>query len=114
MIQHVSEDDLTDEAFRYLRAQNVTIGNTPVLALRVTYVGELGWEIYAPMEYGLKLWDTLWEAGRPLGMLAAGYRAIEALRLEKGDRYWGADIHSEYKPYAAGLGSALKIHECDC
>src|SRR5437764_5588925 len=83
------------------------------MALRVSYVGELGWEIYAPMEYGLKLWDTLWEAGQPLGMLAAGYRAIDSLRLEKGYRYWSADIHSEYNPYEAGLGFAVKLQKGD-
>src|SRR6266480_4663585 len=113
LMQQVSEDDFSNEAFPYLRAQYVTIGNMPVLALRVTYVGELGWEIYAPMEYGLKLWDTLWEAGQPLGMLAAGYRAIESLRLEKGYRYWSADIHSEYNPYEAGLGFAVKLQKGD-
>jgi glycine cleavage system aminomethyltransferase T len=113
LMQQVSENNFSNEAFPYLTAQNVTIGNIPVLALRVTYVGELGWEIYAPMEYGLKLWDTLWEAGQPLGMLAAGYRAIESLRLEKGYRYWSADIHSEYNPYEAGLGFAVKLQKGD-
>ncbi len=109
VMQQVSENDFSNEAFPYLTAQSVTIGDIPALALRVTYVGELGWEIYAPMEYGLKLWDTLWEAGQPFGMLAAGYRAIESLRLEKGYRYWSADIHSEYNPYEAGLGFAVKL-----
>ena len=70
-------------------------------------------EIYAPMEYGLKLWDTLWEAGQELGIAAAGYRAIESLRLEKGYRYWSADIHSEYNPYEAGLGFAVKLKKGD-
>src|SRR5579883_2841669 len=108
LVQSVSENDFSNTAFPYLTAQEVTIGDIPALALRVTYVGELGWEIYAPMEYGQKLWDTLWEAGRPLGVVAAGYRAIESLRLEKGYRYWSADIHSEYNPYEAGLGFAVK------
>jgi 4-methylaminobutanoate oxidase (formaldehyde-forming) len=109
LMQQVSENDFSHEAFPYLTAQYVTIGDIPVLALRVTYVGELGWEIYAPMEYGLKLWDTLWAAGQSLGIVAAGYRAIESLRLEKGYRYWSADIHSEYNPYEAGLGFAVKL-----
>ena len=64
----------------------------PVLALRVTYVGELGWELYAPAEHGLCLWDTLWECGQAYGLVAGGYRAIDSLRLEKGYRYWSADI----------------------
>ncbi len=113
VMQQMSENDFSNAAFPYLTAQQVTIGDIPVLALRVTYVGELGWELYAPMEYGLKLWDTLWEAGRPLGMVAAGYRAIDSLRLEKGYRYWSADIHSEYNPYEAGLGFAVKLQKGD-
>ncbi len=111
LVQSVSEDDFSN--FPYLTAQYVTLGDVPALALRVTYVGELGWEIYAPMEYGLKLWDTLWEAGQQLGVVAAGYRAIESLRLEKGYRYWSADIHSEYNPYEAGLGFAVKLQKGD-
>ena len=113
VMQQASENDFSNEAFPYLTAQQVTLGDIPALALRVTYVGELGWEIYAPMEYGLKLWDTLWEAGQAFGMVAAGYRAIESLRLEKGYRYWSADIHSEYNPYEAGLGFVVKLKKGD-
>ncbi len=61
------------------------------------------------MEYGLKLWDTLWMAGQSLGVVAADYRAIESLRLQKGYRYWSTDTHSEYNPYEAGLGFAVKL-----
>jgi glycine cleavage system T protein len=113
LVQSVSDNDFSNAAFPYLTAQHVTIGDIPVLALRVTYVGELGWEIYAPMEYGLKLWDTLWEAGQAFGVVAAGYAAIESLRLEKGYRYWSSDIHSEYNPYEAGLGFAVKLKKGD-
>ena len=80
----------------------------PVLALRVTYVGELGWELYAPTEYGRRLWEAIWAAGAPKGMLAGGYRAIDALRLEKGYRAWAADITPEESPYEAGLGFAVR------
>ena len=80
----------------------------PVLALRVTYVGELGWELYAPTEYGRGLWQAIWAAGAPQGMLAGGYRAIDALRLEKGYRAWAADITPEESPYEAGLGFAVR------
>jgi len=82
-----------------------------VLALRVTYVGELGWEFYAPSEYGEQLWDTLWEAGRRYGMLAGGYKAIDSLRLEKGYRYWSADITPDYTPYEGGLGFAVALNK---
>lgn len=113
LLQAVSDNDLSNAAFPYLTAQQITLGDIPVLALRVTYVGELGWELYAPMEYGLKLWDTLWRAGQDLGVTAAGYAAIESLRLEKGYRYWSSDIHSEYNPYEAGLGFAVKLKKGD-
>jgi 4-methylaminobutanoate oxidase (formaldehyde-forming) len=79
-----------------------------VRALRVTYVGELGWELYCPMEYGATLWRTLWEAGRPFGLVAGGYRAIDSLRLEKGYRVWGADVTPDDSPYEAGLGFCVK------
>ncbi|MDQ3944231.1 MAG: aminomethyltransferase family protein, partial [Actinomycetota bacterium] len=85
------------------------VGDVPCTALRVTYVGELGWELYPPMEFGLRLWDTLMEAGAPHGLVPAGYRAIDSLRLEKGYRVWGADITPEDTPYEAGLGFAVKL-----
>jgi 4-methylaminobutanoate oxidase (formaldehyde-forming) len=75
----------------------------------VTYVGELGWELYAPTEFGVALWDTLVEAGRPHGLTPAGYRAIDALRLEKGYRVWSSDITPDETPYEAGLGFAVAL-----
>ena len=104
----LTKSDLSNEAFPYLTAREIHLGNAPVLALRVTYVGELGWELYTPAEYGRGLWATLWEAGAPRGMLAGGYRAIDALRLEKGYRAWAADITPEESPYEAGLGFAVR------
>jgi len=101
--------DLDNAAFPYLSAQAITVGAVPCVALRVTYVGELGWELYCPTEYGGALWDTLWEAGTPHGMLAGGYRAIDALRVEKGYRVWSSDITPEDNPYEAGLGFAVKL-----
>ena len=79
------------------------------MAFRISYVGELGWEIYAPVEQGRRLWDILWEAGQPLGVIAAGGGAFESLRLEKGYRLWGNDIHTEYDPYEAGIGFAVRL-----
>ena len=86
-----------------------TIGHVPVRALRVTYVGELGWEIYCPSEYGMALWRTLWEAGREHGLVAGGYRAIDSLRLEKGYRVWGADITPDETPYEGAVGFCVKL-----
>jgi 4-methylaminobutanoate oxidase (formaldehyde-forming) len=108
ILQPFTTTDLSSGAFPYMRARELSVGPVPCLALRVTYVGELGWELYAPMEFGLRLWDTLWEAGRPLGMVAGGYRAIDSLRLEKGYRVWGVDITPDVTPYQAGLSFAVK------
>jgi len=113
ILQRVTKSDVSNGAFPYMTAQNIAVGDVPVLAARVTYVGELGWEIYAPMEYGQKLWDTLWEAGQQEGLVAAGYRAIESLRLEKGYRYWSGEISPDYSPYEAGLGFAVKLNKGD-
>ena len=107
ILASVTRDDVTDAGFPYLTAREITVGAVPVLALRVTYVGELGWELYGPTEYGRTLWSTLWEAGRPHGLVAAGYRAIDALRLEKGYRVWSSDITPDETPYEAGLGFAV-------
>jgi glycine cleavage system aminomethyltransferase T/glycine/D-amino acid oxidase-like deaminating enzyme len=90
--------------FPYMSARELSVGFVPLLASRVTYVGELGWELYAPVEYGLQLWDAL----NVDGVTPAGYRAIDALRLEKGYRAWGSDLNSETTPYEAGLGFAVK------
>src|SRR5205814_1176487 len=83
------------------------------LAVRVTYVGELGWELYCPTEFGLRLWDVLWQAGRGHGLVAGGYRAIDSLRLEKGYRAWAADVTADDTPYEAGLGFAVRLDKGD-
>ena len=79
------------------------------MALRITYVGELGWELHLPVEYAQTVYDTLIEAGSPLGLRNAGYRAIETLRLEKGYRAWSSDIGPDHTPDEAGLGWAVKM-----
>jgi 4-methylaminobutanoate oxidase (formaldehyde-forming) len=89
--------------FPFMHWREVTVGSVGVLAARVTFVGEHGWELYCPMERGLELWEWLWEAGQPHGLVAGGYRAIDSLRLEKGYRVWGADITPDVTPAEAGL-----------
>jgi glycine cleavage system aminomethyltransferase T/glycine/D-amino acid oxidase-like deaminating enzyme len=106
ILQPLTTEDLT---FPYMRARELAVGSVPCLVLRVTYVGELGWELYCPMEFGLRLWDTIWEAGRGYGLVAGGYKAIDSLRLEKGYRVWGSDITPEDTPFEAGLGFAVKL-----
>jgi glycine cleavage system aminomethyltransferase T/glycine/D-amino acid oxidase-like deaminating enzyme len=113
ILQPLTTEDLGNEAFPYMRARDVAVGHVPCLALRVTYVGELGWELYCPMEFGLRLWDTIWEAGREHGLVAGGYKAIDSCRLEKGYRVWGADITPEDTPYEGGLGFAVKLDKGD-
>jgi glycine cleavage system aminomethyltransferase T/glycine/D-amino acid oxidase-like deaminating enzyme len=109
ILQPLTTTDLSNAAFPYMRAQELSIGAIPCLALRVTYVGELGWELYCPSEFGLALWDLVWESGQAHGLVAGGYKAIDSLRLEKGYRVWGADITPDENPYQAGLGFAVKL-----
>jgi len=110
ILQPLTTEDL---AFPYMRARELAVGSVPCLALRVTYVGELGWELYCPVEYGLRLWDTISEGGREHGLVAGGYKAIDSLRLEKGYRVWGSDISPEDTPFEAGLGFAVKLEKGD-
>ncbi len=113
VLQPLTKTALGNEAFPYMTAQDVSVGPVPCLAARVTYVGELGWELYCPSEFGARLWDTVWEAGVAHGMVAAGYKAIDSLRLEKGYRVWGADVTPEETPFDAGLGFAVKLDKGD-
>ncbi len=94
--------------FPYMSMRELAVGDVPVRALRVTFVGELGWELYCPTEYGAGLWRTLWQAGQEHGLVAGGYRAIDSLRLEKGYRVWAADITPDETPYEAGLGFCVR------
>jgi 4-methylaminobutanoate oxidase (formaldehyde-forming) len=101
---------LTDDPldFPYMSMRELAVGDVPVRALRVTFVGELGWELYCPTEYGAGLWRTLWDAGREHGLVAGGYRAIDSLRLEKGYRVWAADITPDETPFEGGLGFCVR------
>jgi glycine cleavage system aminomethyltransferase T len=93
----------------YFRAKRGFVGQVPVTALRLSYVGELGWELYTAADMGRKLWDTLWEAGQAHGVIAAGRDAFASMRLEKGYRSWGTDLTAEHDPYEAGLGFAVRM-----
>ncbi len=109
ILQPLTPHDLGNESFPYMNVREITVGNVPVRALRVTYVGELGWELYCPTEYGIGLWRALWQAGESHGMVAGGYRAIDSMRLEKGYRVWGADITPDETPYEGGVGFCVKL-----
>ncbi len=108
VLQAVCEEDVSNDAFPFATARDVTIGAAPVRAIRIGYVGELGWELHAPTEFGLHVYDTLWRAGLEYCVADVGYRAIESLRLEKGYLYWSADITPDYTPVEAGLG--FRVH----
>ncbi|MFI0446300.1 FAD-dependent oxidoreductase [Actinomadura sp. 6N118] len=108
LVQPLTEDDFSNKAFRYFRCRRTYVGMVPVVALRVSYVGELGWELSCSADMGLKLWDTLWAAGQEHGVIAAGRGAFNSLRLEKGYRSYGVDMTSEHDPYEAGLGFAVR------
>ncbi|HEY2652620.1 MAG TPA: FAD-dependent oxidoreductase [Solirubrobacteraceae bacterium] len=107
---HAILSQLTPDSldFRYMSMREIAVADVPVRALRVTFVGEAGWELYCPSEYGLGLWQALWDAGQPHGMLTGGYRAIDSLRLEKGYRVWAADITPEDTPHEAGLSFCVR------
>jgi 4-methylaminobutanoate oxidase (formaldehyde-forming) len=101
----LTPDGLGNADFPYLTSREITVGDVPVRALRVTFAGELGWELYCSSEYGAALWRTL--AGT--GAVPGGYRAIDALRLEKGYRVWGTDLSPDVTPYEAGLGFCVRL-----
>ena len=113
VLARVAEEDVSNAAFPYYTWKSLHIDAVPAVALRMSYAGELGWEIYAPTEYALRLWDALWEAGQPHGIILAGNGAFDSLRLEKGYRLWGSDIHTDYNPFEAGLGWAVKLDKPD-
>jgi glycine cleavage system aminomethyltransferase T/glycine/D-amino acid oxidase-like deaminating enzyme len=104
LLQSVTDDDVSNEGFPFGTARDIIVNGLPAWALRISYVGELGWEIYAPMEHGLKLWDTLWEAGQPYDVVPVGIGVYGTTgRLEKGYRLMGAELESEYNPVEADL-----------
>ncbi len=111
MVQPLCPDDLSHEGLKYFRAKQTYLDAIPVTMLRVSYVGELGWEIYTSAEYGAALWDLLADAGKRHGVIAAGRIAFNSLRIEKGYRLWGTDMTAEHQPAAAGLDFAVKMNK---
>ena len=109
ILSRLTDADLSNPAFPFASLREITVAGAPVLALRVTYVGELGWELHIPTEFAVTVFAALCDAGREWGLANAGYRAIESLRLEKGYRAWGADIGPDHTPLEAGLGWAVKL-----
>ncbi len=104
VLAQLTDAPLGNDAFPYMSARHLDLGFAPVLALRVTYLGEQGYELHVPVEYALHLYERLWAAGGRFGIANAGYRAVNSLRLEKHYLAWGSDITPDYNPYEAGLG----------
>ena len=110
VLQTVCTDDISSTAFPFATARELMVGPAPVRAIRIGYVGELGWELHIPTEYTLHVYDLLWQAGQKYKVVNAGYRAIDSLRMEKGYLYWSADITPDYSPIEAGLGSRIHFN----
>ncbi|MFM1825511.1 MAG: hypothetical protein RLZZ37_146, partial [Actinomycetota bacterium] len=108
LAQSICDDDLSNESLGYFKAKKTYLGQVPVTLWRLSYVGELGFEIYADADMGLKLWDTLFSAGKKFGLIPAGRGAFNSMRLEKGYRSYGAEMTSEHNPYEAGLSFAVR------
>lgn len=111
ILQAITVQDLSSEEFPFMNSREILIAGIPVRATRITYVGELGWELYIPIEKGLDVWNALIKSGEKFGMKTCGYRAIESLRLEKGYRAWAGEISTETNPWEAGLGFAVAMNK---
>ena len=108
VLRAVCEDDVSNDAFPFATAREIVIGAAPVRAVRIGFVGEMGWELHVPTEFGVHVYNKLRKAGAPHGIRDVGYRAIDSLRLEKGYLYWSGDISPDYTPIEAGLG--FRVH----
>ena len=113
VLQSVCEDDVSNASFRYGRAREITIGSAPVLAMRIGYVGELGWELHIPTEYTAHVYELLRAAGEPFGIVDVGYRTIDTMRMEKGYVYWSTDVTPDTTPWEAGLAWRVDLDKGD-
>ena len=111
VMQEVSENDMSEDGFPFMQARLIRIGGASVLAQRVTYVGELGWELYVEPGWAGQVWDSLMRAGRAFGIRPGGYRVLDSLRMEKGYRYYGTDLTLLDNPLEAGLGFCVQFEK---
>jgi 4-methylaminobutanoate oxidase (formaldehyde-forming) len=109
LLARLTPADLSNAAFPFAASREIPVGRALVRASRITYVGELGWELYVPVEFAAGVYDALEEAGGDLGLRDAGYYAIESLRVEKAYRAWGRELTTDYSPLEAGLGFAVSF-----
>jgi 4-methylaminobutanoate oxidase (formaldehyde-forming) len=109
LLQKLTNADISNDGFSFGTCKNFTIGYAPIKSFRVTYVGELGYELYIPTEFAVHVYESLWEAGQDIGIKNAGYRTITSMHLEKGYADWGSELTPEYTPYDAGLGFCVAL-----
>ncbi|MBI3241113.1 MAG: FAD-dependent oxidoreductase [Chloroflexi bacterium] len=113
ILSKVTQADLSNDGFPFYSCQWIEVGPAWVLAVRISYAGELGWELHIPFDQDLQVWDAIWEAGREFDLISTGMTAFDTLRLEKGYRLWGGDVTTEYNAYEAGLGWTVKLDKQD-
>jgi len=113
LLQKLTNAEIGNEGFPFGGCRQFAVGYAPVVALRLTYVGELGYELYIPTEFAAHVYESLWEAGQDLGVKNAGYRTIASMHLEKGYADWGSELTPEYTPFDAGLGFCVALDKDD-
>src|SRR6185436_5699544 len=113
VLEQVAEEDVSNAAFPFATMREITVGAAPVRAIRIGYVGELGWELHVPTEYAAHVYEQLRETGEAHGITDVGYRAIDSLRMEKGYLYWSSDITPDYTPLEAGLGFRVNFNKSE-
>ena len=113
VLQALADVDCSRKAFRFFRCRELHVGIAPVRALRVSYVGELGYELHHPIEQQRALYDLVMEAGEPFGIVDWGYRALDSMRLEKAYRLWGADMSADWTPLEAGMNRFVDFEKGD-
>ena len=113
VLQKITQDDVSNESFPYLQAKTVDINGVGVWAQRVSYVGELGWELYVPSNRAVAVWDALMRDGKEFGIEVGGYKVLDSLRLEKGYRYFTTDVTPLETPYESGLGFCVRLNKGD-
>tara|TARA_Y100001960_G_scaffold274503_1_gene303481 strand:- start:1361 stop:2407 length:1047 start_codon:yes stop_codon:yes gene_type:complete len=110
LLSSVAQGDFSNGAFPFGACREVMIAGAPVRALRMSFVGELGWELHIPSEYATAVYDALFDNSQEWGLRDAGYRSLDSLRLEKGNRLWGVELSPDYNPFEAGLGRFVAIN----
>jgi 4-methylaminobutanoate oxidase (formaldehyde-forming) len=113
VLQKVTGDDVSNAVHPYLMTRQISINGAKVYAQRVSYAGELGWELYVPYNRATMVWDLLLGAGQEFGIAVGGYKVLDSLRLEKGYRYYTADVTQLETPYEAGLGFCVDLNKAD-